>query len=124
MGEIQTLTVKEAIEQGYTHWGMQIDDFQHLYKLEKISQADFDDANPKYPIVLAEKEPHYMGMSAESLMEVVIDQIMSSEEFGDDTDTVPDALSEMKGWDEFADRINEVLKGHPYWYLTQIRLIP
>lgn len=120
----QQLNVKEAIEQGYTHYGAQIDDFQHLFKLEEINHADFDEADPRHPLVLAEKTPHFFGVSKESLVEMISDDIINSDDYADDTNAIPDDLAEQPFWDEFADKINSVLKSHPYWFLTQIKLIP
>ena len=90
--------------------------------MENINQADFDDA--KYPIVLADKTPSFLNVAAEDIRERITDDIMSGEEFGDDTETIPDLLKAEIDWNGFAAKINEVLKKSPYYYLTDIKLIP
>lgn len=126
--KVEQLTVKEALEQGYTHWGYDNRDFQHLSRLEGLMEGDFKDG-PAFElygyIVLAQKEPYYLSISSDTVQEIISDHIMSQDNYcDDDFNTVPDALKEVEGWDEFAVKINAKLKEHPYWYLTQIKLIP
>jgi hypothetical protein len=127
--EIKQLTVKEAIEQGYTNWGHDSKDggFQRLGEVKDFTNSDFKDAvNYGYgDPVLAQKEPYYMSIDAEQLQELVADQIMSRDDFkDDDLNTIPDALKEIDGWEEFAAKINDKMKELPYWYLTEIKLLP
>lgn len=115
------LTVKEAIEQGYTHFGYDTGDFQHLSRLEDVSKEDFDG---HFDIVLADKEAYYITTTADRIMSAVSDDICCQDDYKDDTGTVEDALKEMDGWGDFADKINAKLKEHPYWHLTKIKLLP
>lgn len=119
------LTVKEAIEQGYTHYGFDNGDFQHLSQLEDATPEDFQPSEWRGgDAVLANKEPYYMSISGDSIRDVVTDQICDSDEYKDDSGTVEDALKEMDVWQDFAAKINDKLKEHPYWYLTEIKLVP
>ena len=62
----EQLTVKEALEQGYTHYGSNTGDFQHLSRLEDITAEDFESNEWRGgDIVLADKEPYYLNTSAE-----------------------------------------------------------
>lgn len=121
----EQLTVKEAIEQGYTHYGYDNGGFQHLSTLEDISPADLEESEWRggHP-VLAQKEPFFMSISADDVRDNVTDHICDQEEYMDDSGTIEDALKEMDIWEGFAAKINDTLKKHPYWYLTEIKLIP
>lgn len=123
----QQLTVKEAIEQGYTHWGYDSGEFQRLGRLEDFSNSDFKDAiNYGYgDCVLAEKQPWYLNISAGDMRDMISDHVMAQDNYKDDDyNIIPDALKEVEGWDAFAAKINAKLREHPYWNLTHIKLLP
>lgn len=119
---MEQLTVKEAIEQGYTHFGREGEDFQHLYQLDSVDARYIGGDDYKY--VVADKKAHYLSIDADSIWDMVQDSIMGSSEFSDDTDSIPDSLKAEVPWEEYATKINSVLQGHPYWYLTDIKLVP
>lgn len=119
---MEQLTVKEALEQGYTHFGRSGEDFQHLMQLESVDVNGIDDDGYNY--VLANPKAHHLSIDADSIWDMVQDSIMGSSEFSDDTDSIPDALKTEVPWEEYAKKINSVLQGHPYWYLTDIKLVP
>lgn len=121
----QQLTVKEAIEQGYTHFGFSTGDFQHLSTIEDAEAGDFlPNEYRGGHAVLAEKQPYYLNIDGDAIRDTLTDQICDSDTYMDDAGTIEDALKEMEGWNEFAAKINDTLKKHPYWILTDIKLIP
>jgi len=116
------LTRKEAIEQGYTYYGQDKGEFQHLYSIENMNEVDFESG----PVYLAEKEPYYTpAISPEEVTETLADMVYCqvSDETGDDTD---DAYDIVKGLDFTATTklINEALKDKKYYKLTSIQLTP
>lgn len=120
----QTLTVKEAIEQGYTLYGYDSADggFQSLHSIDGLSAEDFEEFTD---MVLAEKEPHYVGVNAIALYQDIIEDLMCSEDcLGDDTVEIDDLVKTAVDWDDIAAKINAALKTRPYYRLTEIKLIP
>lgn len=119
---MEQLTVKQAIEQGYTHFGRAGEDFQHLCQLDSVDVNGIGD--DIYEYVLADSKAHHLSIDGDSIWDMVQDSVMASSDFSDDTDAIPDALKEGVPWSEYADKINAVLQNHPYWYLTKIKLVP
>lgn len=117
----ESLTVKEAIEQGYLYCGYDGEDFQHLFKIMEIDETYFE--RPK-TVVLADKEAQHLNISAKDLRELITDNLMDNSDFDDDTDIIPDYLEKEIDWEDLSAKINAVLKKRPYWYLTKIKLLP
>lgn len=117
------LTVKEALEQGYSLWGYENEEFQHLRNLSEISPEYFENSEYRN-IVLADKEPTYLSVNADDLHERISEELKDGSDFQDDTDMIDDAVKVAVNWEEIADKINESLKSRPYYYLTNIRLKP
>lgn len=115
-----SLTVKEAIEQGYTRYGYGKEDSIRLFKLEETHGISFDEGD----IFLAEKEPSFLSASADFIKDSVITDLFSNSDYDDADDAIGDDLENMEGWQELSDKINAVLKQHPYWYITKIKLVP
>lgn len=116
------LTVKEALEQGYIYFAKDQGEFQHLHRIEGITEADFEDG----PQMLAEKDSYYTpAVSSEEIAETLADIVYSQcgDETGDDTDDVYDIVKSLDFTDA-ANRINEALKYKKYYKLTSIQLIP
>lgn len=116
------LTVKEAIDQGYIYFGQDKGEFQHLHRIENISDADFEFG----PIMLAEKDSYYTpSISSEEIAETLADIVYSQcgDETGDDTDEVYDIVKALDFTDA-AERINNALVKKKYYKLTNIQLIP
>lgn len=117
------LTIKEALEQGYTKVGTDASGWQHLYELSDLSAVDFE-GNTKY--FLADKEAQYHLRNTKDLAEMIADRI--SDDFADETgcDDVDAIFQELKAIDFSAicQKINYVMTSHPYWTITKIQLIP
>jgi hypothetical protein len=114
------LTQSEAIAQGYSLCGIKDREFQHLSNIAELNQVDFEDND----YLVADKEPTHLGIDGESICDMVIDSVMDSSDFDDDTDSIPDAIKGALDWDEFAEKINTALQKRPYYYLTKINLLP
>ena len=121
----QTLTLKEAIEQGYTHccYGHPSNGYQSLDDLSNITEQDVIESE----IYLAGKHTFKpAGLTNEELKELIAEHIWVNHEdrTGDDTDTIYDAIKEID-FQDVSDRIEEVLKNHnTFRYITEIKLIP
>lgn len=119
----KTITVNDAIEQGYMFFAHDTGEFGHLHKIENITDADFE---PDRPLYVAEKESYYSpSISSEEIAEALADIIdcQCGDETGDDTDDVRDIVIELD-FTEVAEKINEALKHKKYYKLTTIQLIP
>jgi len=114
------LTQSEAIAQGYSLCGVKDKEFQHLHTISELNEVDFDTDN----YVVADKEPTHLSIDGESICDMIIDSVMGSSDFDDDTDSIPDAIKEAVDWDEISEKINTALQARPYYYLTKINLIP
>jgi len=116
------LTIKEALEQGYTKAGTDASGWQHLHEIEDLSAVDFD-GRTKY--FLADKEAQYHLRESKGVAELVADRI--SDDYADETgcDDVNDILEQIKAIDFSAvtQKINYVMTSYPYWTLTKIELV-
>lgn len=124
MKEETTLTLKEAKEQGYTHfcYGHPSNSYQTLHELEELTQQDIDEGT----LYLADKETFApSGISHEELKELIAEYIWVNHEdnTGDDTDIIYDAIKEIDFLD-VVERIDKVLEQHKtFRWITNIRLV-
>lgn len=124
MEKEQTLTLKEALEQGYTHfaYGHPSNGFQSIDKLSEIKQKDIEEGS----LYLAGKHTFSPnGISNGELKELIAEHISVDHEdnTGDDTDTIYEAVKEID-FQDVSDRIEEVLSKYNYYrYVTEIRLV-
>lgn len=120
---IMKLTIREALEQGYTKAGTDASGWQHLYDIEDLSSVDFE-GKTKY--FLADKEAQYHLRETKDLAEMIADRI--SDDYADETgcDDVNDILEQIKAIDfsSVNQKINYVMTQYPYWNLTKIELVP
>lgn len=120
----QTLTLQEAISQGYTHYclGHPQEGYQTTHTLSGITQADVDE-NTLY---LAGKNTFApSGISHDELKEMIAEHIWVNhqDDTGDDTDTIYDAIKEID-FSDVVKRIDEKLSEHKtFRWITNIRLI-
>ena len=114
------LTKDEAISQGYSLCGVKGREFQHFHTISELNEEDFKEND----YVLANKEEYTLGISAEDICDMVTDHVVDSNELSDDTNGVPDLLKSNVPWEEIAEKINTVLSGHKYYFLTDINLVP
>lgn len=115
------LTVKEALEKGFEHWGYEGREFQSLNDLEDISPDDFKSQNN---LLLFSKE-YTTPTCEENIKDFLADHIQEQwwSETTDDTNDVRDAIMDLD-LSDIADRINKALESKKYYTLTDIELIP
>jgi V8-like Glu-specific endopeptidase len=118
------LTVKEALEQGYTKFGFDGREWQSALDLQTDIDADTFSGQSGKPL-LFHKEEYHPGIDAESIKDLLADHIACNhyDETGDDTDNVEDAVRELD-FESVAEMINEKLLSTTYYKLTDIELIP
>ncbi|WDO13080.1 hypothetical protein MH928_17375 [Flavobacterium sp. WW92] len=115
------LTVKEALEQGYTKYVYDSDGFQRLSDILD-DEIDFS----RNDISLVEKVGYNpAGMDSKEIAELLADHIESNHvsESGDDTNTVYDAIKELD-FSEAEMKITETLSSLFYYRSSGIKLIP
>lgn len=114
----QQLTVKAAIEQGYTHYGFEGDEYNN--RIDEIELGYFPDS-----AFLVDKDNSYhFTVSAKSIEEWVVETLVGEQDEVSDPDG---ELSELAGGADFqklADDINERMSKIKYRDLTDIELIP
>lgn len=115
---MKKLTVKQAIEEGYSHWGYKDREYQYAQNLEDIVDDDF---NTDETLVLFEKEPFYRSISASEIQDLIFDYMYDNDETSDDTDFMDDRFSESD-FKPLSDLINKKLSDYPYYFLTDIEL--
>lgn len=120
----QTLTLQEAISQGYTHFcfGHPSDGYQTIDRLSEITQLDIDQG----VLYLADKNTFApSGISHVELKEMIAEHIWINHQdnTGDDTDTIYDAIKEID-FSDVVERIDKKLNEHnTFRWITNIRLI-
>jgi hypothetical protein len=117
----ETLTVKQALEQGYTHYVFNSDGFQSLKDIVHISDEDFN----RDDIRVVEKESyHPYGISSKDIAELLADHLESNngENTGDDTSQVYDTIMELD-FTEAENKITEALSAINYYRASKIKLI-
>ncbi|MVZ67412.1 hypothetical protein GQF61_16275 [Sphingobacterium sp. DK4209] len=120
---MERLTIKEALEQGYTHfaYGHPSNGFQSLHELSELTDDDIKDSE----LYLAGKHTFRpCGLTNEELKELIAEHIWVNHEdnTGDDTDTIYDAIKEID-FQDVSERIEKVLDQYnSFRYVTEIRL--
>lgn len=117
----EQLTVKQALEQGYTLCGQDKGEWISLNNIEDMGHIDdfYDNT------VIAEKEGISASVDADTLREYIADYAEDSwaDETGDDRAMVYDAILEMD-FSEIADKINKQIEHIKSYRLTDIKLVP
>jgi hypothetical protein len=116
------LTVAEAIEQGYTHFGFEGRDYQHLNPIE-----DFDTSSGEpEECLLFGKEPIYVpSVTAEQIAELIGDQVQCEvdDNTADDSNDACDIVMALD-FEPVAKMINDALAHKKYYSLIRIKLVP
>lgn len=89
----ETLTLKEAIEQGYKYCLFDKEGWQSLIDISDVGEKELERG-----IVLCEKEPYQpAGMDAKSILEQIAEQIYCQhcDDTGDDTNDVYDRIMDI-----------------------------
>lgn len=122
---MKKLTIKQAIEQGYTHYGYSDREWQSVNKLHDDLFTELKgEYEPIDSLVLFEKEPRFPTANEDYIKEMVAEAISvdDSENCARDDDTIYHAVMEVD-FSNIISKINEKLKEHKYWMLTDIKLI-
>lgn len=119
----EQLTVKEALEQGYTHFGYSDEGYQAMLDL-----VDFRPEEAEGKACLFDKEFTTLNVKAEWLRDELLDRISDKwdEDTNDDTREVEYMLKEIpvSSFEQLASEINEALSAKHYYKLTKIKLVP
>lgn len=119
------MTVKEALEKGYTHYGYKGREYQSLSRIEDMTQEDWEGQEIIGSIILADPEPYYHTMDVGTLMSFLKDNYHDNEEIMDDTNDMDDAIDKDQPlFEELVAKINEVYKKRDYFWMTDIELTP
>jgi len=118
--EQKQLTVKEALEQGYEKFCYANEGFQALHDIKEANEQDFARG-----VEIISKEPFYAGIDADSLKELIAEDIECNwvDQTGDDTEQVFNAVKELD-FTDMAKMINDKLNAIPYYRSTGIKLVP
>lgn len=118
------LTLQQAIEQGYTHFLYADEQYQVLQELESVKDYDYEK-----DIELVNKEPELLDsyIDEEDLREWIAEQVscQHSDETGDDTDQVFDALEKLplELFTPIIEAITEKMKSISYYKSSGIKLV-
>ncbi len=115
------MTIKEALEAGYTHCGYAGVEYQSLMLIEHVDEDNFEFGGE---ILIAEKEGLKPIASAEKIREMIADQMESDwgNDTQDDTEEVYNTIIKMD-FSDVADRINKALESKQSFLLTNIELV-
>lgn len=121
---METITLKQAIEQGYEKYGYAHDGWQSLKDLKDLTEEEIT----KDDLCLAEKEKRYLSVSSDTIRDSIIDDLYNQEqEVGMDDDMAEDLLKDFDWENELSavvDKINDRLQKRGYWMLTNIHIVP
>lgn len=114
------ITIKEALEQGYTRCGYEGVDYQNLMDISTLINEDFHKT-----ILVAKPEAHSVSISSEGVIDYLCD-IYSEESPDDDHFDIELCFKEKKELiEKFVSDMNEVYSQKQWWYLSNsIELIP
>jgi hypothetical protein len=122
---MKTITVKEALEQGYTLCGYEDLEMQSLKNIDNLEEEDFE---PHYGyLCVANKESNSASISSEELTEWLTDRYYDTEgNPDDDTKDMELCFKEKTDIiDEFVSKMNEVYQKKKWWFLdSDLRLVP
>ncbi len=110
---MQKLSVKEAIEQGYTY-AMSINSEGELIPLEGIDLS-------KGVYVLTSKNATPFTISDDLILELVDDYLCNQDEVGDEEGHLNELASTVD-YSDITKKINEAFSNTKYYYSTDIRL--
>lgn len=119
------LTVKQALEEGYTHFVYANDGYQAIKSIEEYSKSGDIDFT-REDIRLVDKTPfHPTGLSNDAIQDLLADTVAVNHHdyTGDDTDAVFDAIKEID-FSDVEERIQVALNGLNYYHQTNIKLVP
>lgn len=120
---MEQLTLNQALEQGYTHFGYSDDGYQPMNDL-----TDFDAEQATGKECLFSKEFRSPSVDAESLRELIADDTENNwdADIDDDTSDVLHIINSMPihHFEALAKEINDELSRKHYYSLTDIKLIP
>lgn len=115
---MESLTIKEALKQGYTHCGSSSKEFQMLDTLESITDEDI-----REDTVLADKKSTSPLIDADQIKEMIAEQMEEShsQDTGDDTNQVYDTVMKLD-FSKTAEFVNKELEVVRHWFLTDVKL--
>ena len=115
------MTIAKALEEGYTLCGRPQQEWQHLLKIDEMTEPDFEEGK----WVLADKEPMTVSTSNEEIQELLADHMEAKwcDQCADDTEEVYKTVKELN-FTQTAKLINDSLVNQKAYNLTQIQLVP
>ena len=120
---MEQLSVKEALEQGYTKYCFNSDGFQGLKDIAgEIDPAHFERDDIR---IVEIKSYNPCGISSKDIAELLAEHLECNhaDDSGDDTEQVYDAIKELD-FTEAENKITEALSNLHYYRATKIRLNP
>lgn len=120
---MEQITLKEAIEQGYTKYGFTEREWQST---NDIHDGVFQEVDEEYwdSLVLFDKQSEQPSITSKQISDLLADSIGEQDacESGREDDAVYEAVNSVN-YTEIAKTVNEALKPCEYWRLTDIKLV-
>lgn len=113
------LTVKEALEQGYTHWAFESDE-PYMRKLSVIKPENFEDTTRP---MLVNQKGYKFTVSPDAIIQLIVDMLVDQDEVADEDCELADLASEADAT-SLSNDINQRLAKKTFYDLTDIELIP
>lgn len=113
------LTIKQALEQGYTHYGEPYESWQHLYSLKDTTDKDIEEQN----YVVFSKQSNQPSIDEEIIKDFLIDHLGDPDNCGGRDDN--EIATHINGLDfsSFTEKINKEMNQFKYYWQTDIKLI-
>lgn len=121
------LTVKEAIEQGYTHWGIISQEWQTVQELDEGVFAEVEAMQENVEdVYLFHKKPDVSVIDEGDFKNHIVH--FATDQYYDDTqrDDLEDVMNDLNKIDfsKIYEDVSKVLANHKFWRFTNIKLIP
>lgn len=113
------LTVKEALEHGFTHYSSEGDEYNK--RIDKIQPEYF----PESPVYLVDKDnSYYFSISAKAIEETILEKLIYEQDEVSDPDSKLAELASEADFGKLAEDINARMAAIKFSDLTDIELIP
>jgi len=122
---MKTITVKEALEQGYELCGYENLENQSLMSISDLSEEDFEPYH-NGKLCVAHKQPNSTTISSEEVIEWLVDRYFDTEgNPDDDSHDMELCFKEQKEViKEFVSKMNDIYSKKQWFFLADLQLIP
>ena len=110
--KIQTLTMEQAIEKGYTHFVEE--EGEKVIKFSSIDEIDKEYYRKYKCYIVDMNQPKHYSINADTIKELVVDYVNGQEEMADEEEKLAKIASEQD-YSKIAEELNEKFSKIKYY---------